>query len=275
MSLGAEMRAPDYIEPIVGWRSWDVDMSNCTLNAHNAGGGGAYTIVRQTETGEEVIHQDHRPHRLWRPGYAQPSQCNDPFTTYRVVNGSAEILGDVTQLGKHPGRPAPVLGCTCGYYAARTLNVTHVHGIGLRCVGRVAMWGKVVEHSGGWRAQYAYPLDIYLAWVEKAHDGYHRSRGPIMTPPGHLASWVIGSTPPQPDYFPFSRGQNWDRLRHIAGTLKMRYGLARAEELEVDSTHALFGELAQRGLMEGFTTVGLLTMPTGQACKPWEWPRHA
>lgn len=29
-------------------------------------------------------------------------------------------------------------------------------------VGRVSAWGRVVAHTRGWRAQYAYPYDLYL-----------------------------------------------------------------------------------------------------------------
>jgi hypothetical protein len=28
-------------------------------------------------------------------------------------------------------------------------------------LGRVALWGRVVEHEHGWRASHALPLDLY------------------------------------------------------------------------------------------------------------------
>ena len=30
----------------------------------------------------------------------------------------------------------------------------------LPVMGRVSLWGRVVEHSRGWRAQYAYPYSL-------------------------------------------------------------------------------------------------------------------
>jgi hypothetical protein len=31
-----------------------------------------------------------------------------------------------------------------------------------RVVGMVALWGEVVEHAGGWRAERGYPLHLYV-----------------------------------------------------------------------------------------------------------------
>lgn len=39
-------------------------------------------------------------------------------------------------------------------------------------VGRVSLWGRVVAHRGGYRAQYAYPYDIFLL-----HGGPDVARG--------------------------------------------------------------------------------------------------
>jgi hypothetical protein len=58
---------------------------------------------------------------------------------------------------------APTDVCTCGVYAARDL--AHLHEIGYARYGvhgEVYLWGAVVEHRLGWRAQYAYPKSIVL-----------------------------------------------------------------------------------------------------------------
>jgi hypothetical protein len=58
---------------------------------------------------------------------------------------------------------APRDGCTCGVYAARDL--AHLQEIGYARYGvhgEVYLWGTVVEHQLGWRAQYAYPTSIVL-----------------------------------------------------------------------------------------------------------------
>jgi hypothetical protein len=55
------------------------------------------------------------------------------------------------------------LDCTCGVYAAK--NLEHLRqlgyeGRGIR--GEVHLWGTVVEHELGWRAQFAYPRSLVL-----------------------------------------------------------------------------------------------------------------
>jgi hypothetical protein len=61
------------------------------------------------------------------------------------------------------GHESPADGCTCGVYAAK--NLAHLRKIGYAdhgVHGEVYLWGKVVEHRFGYRAQYAYPKSIVL-----------------------------------------------------------------------------------------------------------------
>jgi hypothetical protein len=62
--------------------------------------------------------------------------------------------------------PAPARhGCKCGYWAMKdklfpgsemaTQAVAYSH-----LIGEVALWGRVIETSRGYRAQYAYPLNL-------------------------------------------------------------------------------------------------------------------
>jgi hypothetical protein len=68
--------------------------------------------------------------------------------------------------------PAPTLDCSCGVYATSDLRdpgaawrsgphyARHV-------IGAVALWGRVVEHETGYRAQHARPIALlegYGAW---------------------------------------------------------------------------------------------------------------
>jgi hypothetical protein len=58
---------------------------------------------------------------------------------------------------------APKEGCTCGVYAAQ--NFAHLQRVGYAGYGvhgEVYLWGAVVEHRLGWRAQYAYPKSLVL-----------------------------------------------------------------------------------------------------------------
>jgi hypothetical protein len=62
---------------------------------------------------------------------------------------------------------APDVECTCGIHAAREPAPlwTYLHGRDepatvARVLGQVALWGRVVEHEHGWRAERAFPLSF-------------------------------------------------------------------------------------------------------------------
>ena len=63
----------------------------------------------------------------------------------------------------HDAHEPPQTNCTCGVYAARTIE--HLHQCGYKKFGihgEVYLWGTVVEHERGWRAQFAYPKSLVL-----------------------------------------------------------------------------------------------------------------
>jgi hypothetical protein len=58
---------------------------------------------------------------------------------------------------------APHLECTCGIYAGGNLEYLRKPGYERSLInGRVLLWGTVVEHRRGWRAQYACPHSFLL-----------------------------------------------------------------------------------------------------------------
>jgi hypothetical protein len=60
---------------------------------------------------------------------------------------------------------APLQSCTCGYYAASSMEnlaASGVFGRGVGVVGAIAMWGRVIEHARGARSEYAYPARLRL-----------------------------------------------------------------------------------------------------------------
>lgn len=64
---------------------------------------------------------------------------------------------------------APDQRCDCGIYAVRRPEHARAYLVGRnrpeavhRVLGRVALWGRVVECEQGWRAQYAYPARIWV-----------------------------------------------------------------------------------------------------------------
>jgi hypothetical protein len=63
----------------------------------------------------------------------------------------------------HDAHEVPQTDCTCGVYAAKNLEHLRQFGYEGRGIhGEVYLWGTVVEHELGWRAQFAYPKSLAL-----------------------------------------------------------------------------------------------------------------
>jgi len=97
-----------------------------------------------------------------------------PIVGYRVWNWGATGLWSLGAAWL-PGRAltakclrtdhnAPSDDCSCGIYAAK--NFEHlrqiINGVEYAVHGEVFLWGKVVEHDLGYRAQFAYPKSVLL-----------------------------------------------------------------------------------------------------------------
>jgi hypothetical protein len=122
--------APDYCEPIVGWRSWRALERD----------GEAYLA--------SVFHRVRWP-------YGEP------------LAGTCETWRLPWRRRHRHAAPAP--DCLCGIYAAtRDVACDFAPPLPPRMsgayavIGTVALWGEVAEYSEGWRASYAYPLELYL-----------------------------------------------------------------------------------------------------------------
>jgi hypothetical protein len=122
--------APDYCEPVVGWRSWR-------------------TVRRKGEVYLTSIF--HRTRWPW--GEPLAGACETWRLPWR----------------RHDRHAVPADDCVCGIYAT-TLNIACTYAPllpsrmreGYAVVGTVALWGEVAEHSHGWRASLAYPTELYL-----------------------------------------------------------------------------------------------------------------
>lgn len=118
-------RAPDYISPIRSYRVWQWEVAGLrSLNGE-----------------------------FWPPNKPLEANC-------RVCDFA---LGR-SRYGKVNGpHDAPYKTCTCGIYASKSLEHLREYGYDrFRIHGRVSLWGTVVEHQRGWRAQYAYPHRLFL-----------------------------------------------------------------------------------------------------------------
>jgi hypothetical protein len=125
--------APDYIEPITGWRTW---------------------LVVQEGQGfrlRSVVYD-----ALWLPRHELVACCLHRALPFSWRRRSKHV--------------PPARGCGCGIYAARepedaadylegrSWDALTVH----RVIGTVSLWGRVVECTRGWRASFAYPKMIYV-----------------------------------------------------------------------------------------------------------------
>jgi hypothetical protein len=126
--------APDYAEALIGWRVWCVVRFGADLRLAS------------------VIQED-----VWPSGRAFVARCR-----------AHEPPANRWLLRQAENHVAPATGCTCGIYAAREPAGawTYLRGRDeadtvARVIGRVMLWGRVVEHEHGWRAERAYPLDVY------------------------------------------------------------------------------------------------------------------
>jgi len=128
--------APDYAAPLIGWRTW---------------------AVVEEEHGH-ALHSVVFPSR-WPARERLQAVC-----AHRVRSG---LLALLLRIQPHE---APDEGCECGIYAARAPDLAlpyldrHALARWARSVliGRVALWGRVIECERGWRGTFAYPSHLYL-----------------------------------------------------------------------------------------------------------------
>lgn len=116
------MIIPDYVMPVFGYRVWRWNAMG--LNSLNGA--------------------------PWLPGRPLEAGCRRT-----VLRTNLDIADDAHK--------TPHSDCTCGVYAVKSLE--HLRQIGYErrgIYGEVYLWGTVVEHKLGWRAQFAYPKSLFL-----------------------------------------------------------------------------------------------------------------
>jgi hypothetical protein len=99
-----------------------------------------------------------------------------------------------------PAHDAPDEGCRCGIYAAATAAEAAASvsdparprdGIVHHVIGRVSLWGTVVECERGWRAERAYPASLAVpapvAQAPKRHLLRPRRQRTPSRPAGEIA----------------------------------------------------------------------------------------
>lgn len=119
------MNIPDYISPIVGYRVW-----------------------RWNATGLKSLN-------------GEPWNAHQPLSAVCRADARGSIAG--LSNATHNPSELPYFSCTCGVYAAKTIE--HLRQCGYKRFGvhgEVYLWGKLVEHERGWRAEFAYPKTFVL-----------------------------------------------------------------------------------------------------------------
>jgi hypothetical protein len=102
-----------------------------------------------------------------------------------VERDGAYLLSSLTRAASwEPGRPfiatcerkrheAPGARCSCGVYAAADPDeLARLGRIAGAAIGQVSLWGRLVEHSRGFRAAAAYPTRIRLVCVACLGEGH-------------------------------------------------------------------------------------------------------
>jgi hypothetical protein len=128
----SDMLIPDGVVPIEAWRTWRV--FNGQLRSINSS-------------------------LPWPAREAMHARCHRHAYSYVQIPAKRFI-----PIEPQHKEDAPVASCRCGIYATATEEAAR-HIATTWCgevLGRVALWGRVIEHQTGWRAEYAYPIELGL-----------------------------------------------------------------------------------------------------------------
>ncbi len=122
--------APDYAEPIEAWRLWIAVPEDVHIQLRS--------VVYRT---------------LWPAGEAMVAHCLRRYILPRPW--------------RRRNHEVPTPGCHCGIYATGLAELKPFLTDGpwrlaVRVLGRVALWGSVIECERGWRASHAYPRRLYV-----------------------------------------------------------------------------------------------------------------
>jgi hypothetical protein len=138
---------PDYIEPVEAWRVWRVGMRQGCV------------VLQSLFTGT-----------VWEPAVPLVASCSkrhrSRWRPWRTERNAHE---------------APHLDCSCGIYGVRSVAVARSYlerpdllCRGERVIGRVALWGDVVEGQFGCRASRAYPMELFVPAPAVLRSGFRR-----------------------------------------------------------------------------------------------------
>lgn len=126
---------PDLTTCLVGWRGW-----------------------RVTAAGDGYRLQALGRNEIWSPKKPIAAECREDYMTMSIFSS----WGEPDNTKPHD---CPSKDCHCGVWAFRSLDefkkmAESYHSTVV--VGQVYLWGRVLECENGYRAQYAYPKELWL-----------------------------------------------------------------------------------------------------------------
>jgi hypothetical protein len=123
--------APDYCEPVIGWRVW-------------------YGVESSHGTHLSSIYHE----SLWPHGHALRAWCGRAHLPFPFRRTPHDSPAERCRCGIHAG----IADAVRQYLPACMDQEPAAHPV----IGRVALWGDVVECERGWRASRAYPERLYV-----------------------------------------------------------------------------------------------------------------
>ena len=107
----------------------------------------------------------------WPIGQPIHASCSGSQINFQLPAAGQSLTLAQTKFVEHN---PPVAGCGCGIYAMKSIDKISPTGLttGVACIGRVAIWGRVIEHTDGYRAEWGYPLELWPAYLETAPIGF-------------------------------------------------------------------------------------------------------
>ncbi|MBA2273020.1 MAG: hypothetical protein H0W21_03825 [Actinobacteria bacterium] len=147
------MGTPDLIEPIVGWRQWDINLPPGPARG--------------------------APFRLWSPfvsTYWPPGEALRARCTSDPSSPHPEHACGIYALKKQFDLWQIAHNFLKNLRSSLRKEPNYFEGIVL-VIGEVSLWGRVVVCQRGWRAEFAYPRRIFLvipeSWESESHLELH------------------------------------------------------------------------------------------------------
>lgn len=137
-------------EPVIAWRSWLIQ----TYWGRNSW---------SPKLWYQYLLSIYSPTKHWLAWQEKPMES---------ICGIHPTFLERVRIKKWEKHSAPNPACSCGFYGTKELGhlLRRLNFSMLRtqlnwqplAIGRVALWGKLIEHEQGYRAQFAWPVEIWI-----------------------------------------------------------------------------------------------------------------